>query len=357
MTGAPQLLGTLGSFHSFIQQVVNGFGTCNVDTLSISSGVATASVSLGHGFSMLGDVGPVIEISGATPDGLNGEKRIASILNSTTFTFSAGAIPDGSATGTITAKIAPLGWSIAYSDSTQIAIRSDDITGNRLYLKINDGVSYQNFSLQAFGSMTGIDAGSDGSSVLYCSKGFNNDSNPIKWSILSDGKLLYFWVAGTIDNPLSYEWRGGFAFGDFTSLWSADPYNTILLASTASPLYLDPFITPAIELHRRYDMTTPWQSAVTLKVSPGADSLVLGNLLFPNPVGGDHVVSRVEVFEEGVVWRGFLPGIFANAHSNKTFTERETFDAFSGIGNHTLLAQHAYNAATNAILLDIIGPW
>ena len=102
MSGAPALSGTAGALIGVLDAcLVDGFGSVTLDSAAVASNVATRSISTGHGFAMIGDTGSVIRIAGATPSGLNGDWRVASVPGSTTFTFVTSGISDQTASGTI----------------------------------------------------------------------------------------------------------------------------------------------------------------------------------------------------------------------------------------------------------------
>lgn len=132
MAGAPALSGTPGALISVLDACLkDGFGTVTLNSLVVAGNVATGTVNAGHGFTMVGGaVGPVITIAGATPAGLNGTWRIASVPNSTTFTFATSGIADQTATGTITAKRAPLGFSKVFSGTNKAVYRADDVASS-----------------------------------------------------------------------------------------------------------------------------------------------------------------------------------------------------------------------------------
>ena len=110
MYGANTLSGQVGSLIALLDSCITGFGSVTLTSpkLVVASNVATATVSGGHHFVMQGATGPVITIAGASPSSLNGDWRIASVPNSTTFTFNTVGIADQTATGTITAQIAAM---------------------------------------------------------------------------------------------------------------------------------------------------------------------------------------------------------------------------------------------------------
>ncbi len=70
MSGAPSLSGTAGALVGVLDAcLVDGFGSVTVDSLTVASNVATATISGGHQFAMIGNTGPVITIAGANPSG------------------------------------------------------------------------------------------------------------------------------------------------------------------------------------------------------------------------------------------------------------------------------------------------
>jgi len=72
--------------------------TRNVSTLSGAAGTVTATTSFDHGYA----IGTSVVIAGATPAGYNGNYVVASVPNSTTFTYANATT--GAATGNITAS-------------------------------------------------------------------------------------------------------------------------------------------------------------------------------------------------------------------------------------------------------------
>lgn len=106
MAGAPTLPGnTQGAVIGVLDAcLVNGFNSQTLTSLVVSGGVATATKT-SHGFWDH----TVVQITGATPADLNGKKRITRV-NADSFTFEAVGMANGTATGTIIAKMAPGGW-------------------------------------------------------------------------------------------------------------------------------------------------------------------------------------------------------------------------------------------------------
>lgn len=89
--------------------LVNGFNINAISSIVVSNGVALVTTPSDHGFRDY----TVIRISGATPAELNGDWKITT-AGGNSFSFPTAAA-NGSATGSMSAKTAPLGWSKPFS--------------------------------------------------------------------------------------------------------------------------------------------------------------------------------------------------------------------------------------------------
>ncbi|MCK9985693.1 MAG: hypothetical protein AzoDbin1_02165, partial [Azoarcus sp.] len=141
MANAPQLSGTAGALLGVIKAcLVDGFDSRSINSISVSGGIATATISAGNPFAL----NEVVRIAGVTGalSALNGDWRLSSGA-ATTFTFDVGSIPDGNATGTITALRAPAGWGQAFAATNKSALKSGDVTATGKLLRIDDaGATY-----------------------------------------------------------------------------------------------------------------------------------------------------------------------------------------------------------------------
>lgn len=117
-TGAPTLNNVAGSLLDVIRACVkDGFNPQTVTSIDVASGVATATAA-GHGYSAT--YGKLLLIEGSSETLLNGRKQPLSVATNT-FTFDATGVADGTYTGTISAKRAPLGWTEPHT-GTNVAI-------------------------------------------------------------------------------------------------------------------------------------------------------------------------------------------------------------------------------------------
>ena len=194
MPGAPVLSGTAGSLIAVLDAVlVNGFGLVSVTGLTVTGGIATATVSAGHSM----QVDSVGLIAGAAPAGLNGEKRILSIAGNS-FTFDATGIADQTATGPITAKVAPAGWTKAFSGANLAAYKITPPEGTGFYLRVDDtGTTVAR--VRGYETMSDVNTGTGpfpttadfAGSGLWWSKSNTASAGTRPWRIAADDRGFY----------------------------------------------------------------------------------------------------------------------------------------------------------------------
>lgn len=233
MTGAPVLSGTAGSLIAVLDAcLVNGFAVSSVASLVVAGGIATATISAGHS----AEVGSVVLVSGATPSGLNGEKKALTVgAGNTTLTFDATGIADQTATGTITLKIAGAGWAKAFSGTNLAAYKSSDVAATGCYLRVDDSGT-TDARVTGYESMTGISTGSGAFQSAagggYWPKASASGATARNWLLVADKRTFWLWVntstTATFENGISV------GFGDFLSYKSGDAWACALHAPAAS---------------------------------------------------------------------------------------------------------------------------
>lgn len=185
MAGAPTLPGnTPGSIINVVDAcLVNGFNSQTLTSLVVSGGVATATKT-SHGFWDH----TVVLITGATPADLNGKKRITRV-DADSFTFDAVGIANGTATGTIIAKMAPAGWTKTSLGTNQCYYTKPSPMATPWAFQVDDNATYYaNFS----GRHT-----TTGSTFAYSSgSGLPRGSTTSlkHWSLYADGRTLHMVV-------------------------------------------------------------------------------------------------------------------------------------------------------------------
>ena len=378
MRGAPTVSGTAGALLGLLDACLGtGFGLTTVTGITVSGGVATATVSSGNSF----DQHAVVLIEGATPAALNGEQRVLT-TSSTSFTFATTA-PDGVATGSITAKYAPVGgWEKVYTGTNKAVYRSLDVTGPRHYLRVDDtGATFAR--VRGYESMTDIDTGvgpfptdAQMSGGGYWHKSTVASAAAVRWKVLGDEKMFVLAVAAgsTIASYLAAPLRG---FGTPIALRPAgDPWATFLNAGgpnrTAQGVALDGSGSASIGLTAA---PRAWQglgSAVALTayptsgapaVSMSGDSNTWG--AFPSEIDGELKLARVLASEAGTNKppRIRIPGVFYIPQSGVVplINDGDTVPGSADLAGRMLLMVSVgtnLNAAPSGIYaVDMTGPW
>ena len=155
LRGVPQLSGTSGALIAVLDAcLITGFGTVSVTSLTVADGVATATVSAGNSF----NPHHIILIEGASDPALNGRHRVLLDDNSST-SFSFKTTANGTASGTISAKYAPVpGWEKPFSATNKAVYRAT--TGNRFYYRVDDSLPEKYVAeIRGYETMASVDVG------------------------------------------------------------------------------------------------------------------------------------------------------------------------------------------------------
>lgn len=354
MSGAPALSGTAGTLIGVLDAcLVNGFGSVTLDSLVVASNVATGTVSAGHNFSMVGNTGPVITIAGATPAGLNGEWRIASVPGASTFTFATTGITDQTATGTITAKRSPAGSEKVFSDTNKACYQSSNLLVNSAFLRVDD-TGTTNARIIGYEEMTDVNTGTNPFPTnakmpggLYCYKSQNTSS--CEWLLIADNKCFYLF-----NNANNATFNGGCCFGKTKSYVSSDTYNTIIKASTnESGSFALSLVGASGGYVARNFLNTELSVEWSIHTHSNIPFSRLGNAAqsYPSPIGHAFMAWPIELWESGGA-RGLMPGLWNPLHNN--LIHKTTISFCIQLPERTLLIskQDGYFVA-----IDITGPW
>ncbi len=219
MQGAPTLSGTAGSLISVLDAcLINGFNVLAPVSITVAAGEATVDYGTVHGYA----AHDIIKVAGATPAELNGEQRITWV-NSTIVKFATTAA-DGTATGTLETRTAPVGgWEKTYTGTNKGVYRQTDITGTRLYLRVDDTpTTYANVTM--FESMTDVDTGTAPTNRVWIKSNAANTTTR-EWRLIGDG-LMFYLAAYWHSNYLTQ--AGINTFGDINTYKSGDAFHCML---------------------------------------------------------------------------------------------------------------------------------
>lgn len=351
-TGLGAIGNSAGTGITFLDKVlVNGFNSVSVSTLVVADNVATVTTSTAHNMGLDSNVGKVITIEGATPSALNREWRIATVPNTTSFTFVTADISNQTATGTITAKRSPLGFEKVWSGTNKAVYRTLSLDGTRLYLRVDDS-STTAAVIKGYLAMTDIDTGTEPipTTTTYWYKSNQTSSAQI---CVGDSRAFYI-LSQTNSNG---NWGGGMYFGDFASPFSdADAFCAGLLGGSATS-GADILTSTASSVGtysgivRSYTQLPNTQSTLYRYFI----NSIMDSITYPCPVNNGMFFTPI-IISQGVSFpRGLLPGYYKSfSTSNANNIPNVFVQNVSGIDNRTI---YYAGDVVSGCGFDITGPW
>lgn len=381
MLNAPVLSGQVGTLTALLTAcLVDGFTALTVTSLVVAGNVATVTTSGAHGLALVGLTGPVVNIAGATPSGLNGRFRVASVTSSTVFTFATEGISNQTATGTMTARRAGLGWSRPFSATNQAVYQPDAAFTSHCLQVIDDA----NVTTSAAGrwakwrgyeTMTAVDTGTglfptaaQSATGLQVVKSSTSDSTARAWWLVGDAGLFYF---GTFWSAPYPDLAEGHAFGQTGSLRAADAFATLISANSAASLTLPTYpgssefssigavtTTQAGRyLARSQNQLGAAVAAGLVRGHEGQSYMGSGGFAYPYPVNNGLLFSGLGLAETSLIRARALPGLYYPWH-NAPLPHGAALDSLDGLAGRTLRGQAlaSVNSAAQC-LIDITGPW
>lgn len=408
--GAPTLGGnSAGSLVNLLTTVlVSGWGQKNINTISRVGDTATVYVSTGHEKV----AGQCVLHAGWDQAEYNGEFEVTEVVDANNYRVKVPGAPatPGTAGGTPTTKVAPLGWLRPFSGANKAAYKSADTQATGHYLYVDDSYDGYQAAVAGYETMTSLGVGTG----VWPLKGSESDSawtplfrwvkhnNPSDttnrpkstWTIIGDGKRFFFFVDwySTYTQP-SYS-NDFYGFGDFTSYGgTSDAFRSFILAESINSTSMGSsgLAWPGYQIANGYYNQTgtgatgravcrgwdklPGGTAFalwTLAGVGGAGSLVSGadggaqGLMFPQPFGQKIVLTPSYVVDSAKnsidsaprSLRGILPGMFCLMHRT-TPTDGFIFTDVVGVPNRKFLIKRSgYGGGSNgAVAMDLTGPW
>ena len=377
MLGAPVLNGVAGAAIGLLDAcLVTGWGLKSATSLVVAGGVATLSFTGTHG-AMLDMVILVEGVTGALTD-LNGEQRVTA-LAAGQIKF-ATAVPDGTAAGTVTFKVAPAGWEKVFSFTNGGVYRSLHPESTKKYMRIDDAGT-TSFRLRGYETMSDANTGAglfplDGqiNGGGWCNKSNVANATPVKWLMVADARGGYLSIVGYSASAAATESGRTIFFGDFQPLRTGgDPHAFALGCATngtyseasgvcdeAASIYQ--FTPRAFHgLGGSVPMASIPESGAILK--SGIDT-TFGK--FPSEVDGGMVLSRRFISLANQAPRGVFPGLYTipQTEVGMSIAPRSIQLGAGVLAGRKLIAvgcgagTFAYPSASLGIsMIDIIGPW
>lgn len=348
-SGASPCAGTAGYGIAILDAcLVTGFNSKSVSSLTVTANVATATTTTNHGLA----VGDPIAIAGANEAVFNDEFRVASVPSSTTFTFAV-TTATTPATGTLSCKIPSLGWEKAFTGTNKAVYRSQDVTGTRLYLRVDDS-NAQYMAVNLYETMSSVDAGTGASTTLYWKKSITSSEVARPWQLVGDRKIFYLFTDWNPSYPLQ---PNGYVFGDLLTAKAGDAYHCLIIGHTASDP-LRAFTDNHFNVNRGSANTSGQLLARSFsqlgvgvgfykESAPASTAMGSGSAtIFPNQSdNGVHLVP-VYVFESATnAYRGRMPGLLIPMET--TYGAFPAMDKTVVIGGKTHLAIRLVGLAYN----------
>ena len=377
MTGAPVLSGTAGALRAVLKAcLVDGFGAGAVATLTVAAGIATASFAGAHPYR----IGTTTQIGGATPAGLNGAKRVITTTASA-ITFDATGIADGTATGTITHKVAAAGWQELFAGALTnvLCLKPTVVEATGCVLRIDD-TGTTNARVRAYEAMTGASTGTGPTPLesqlaggLFWPKSSVASTLARTWYLVADERGFYLAVA-----PAGSDRYTLLFAGDIASLKSGDAYGYLLTGNHGEQTSTDQFPNGCVGVSRRGASigaylvrahTAIGQSIAAQRIGAhhngaaadvyaGAAGYSFGQ--YPNGSNNGLLVGSLEIFALSI--RGALPGMLHPVQACAgAFSVGAVVDGTDDLAGRRLQAiTVAPPTGANiggTVFIDATGPW
>lgn len=369
MGGAPVMSGTAGAMIALLDAcLVNGFNVLTPTSITVSGGIATVVYPTAHGYLQH----QVIAVSGATPAELNGEKRVLSVVDINTITFDATGIPDGAASGTISTRAAPVGgWEKVFSGDNKAVYRTADITGSRLYLRVDD-TGTNNALTRGYESMSDVDTGLGAfptttqlSSGYVWRKSDYADTSSRRWRLFGDSHMFYVFAMWSSNTSYGAAWYG---YGDIVSYKPGDAYGCAISGhNNAGPPYPggSPIIGECIgnqeTMHIARSYTQTGAAVAGRRIGNRlCDYFGYSGSAYPSPVDGGLALHYPVVITEGSSPsppRGIQPGVMQPIQS-APLTDGAIVSGLLGLdGRAVMLVRIDHYTHAGRVAIDITGPW
>lgn len=376
MTGAPVLSGTAGALRTVLKAcLVDGFGAGAVATLSVSAGVANASFAGAHPYR----VGTIVQIAGATPAGLNGQKRVTATTASS-IQFAAVGVVDGTATGTITHKVAAAGWQELFAGALTnvLCLKPTVVEATGCVLRIDDTPT-TNARVRAYEAMTDVSTGAGPTPLdsqiangLYWSKSNAADTTARSLLLVADARGFYLAVApaGGDRYTLLYS-------GDIASLKSGDAYGYLLTGNQSDQTNTSSVPDGCVGYSHRSARTGAYlvraytaigqsiaaqrlgahHNGSTADVYAGTAGYSLGT--YPNGPNNGLMTGALEVHATGI--RGTLPGLLHPVQDcGNSFATGAIVEGTGDLAGRRLMAIRTgppSSGTVGTVFIDVTGPW
>jgi len=229
-TGAPECSAQLNVMHTFYDAIlVNGFNEQSISTITVSNNIGTITTNANHGY----NIDDIIVIEGANETDFNDEFYVKEVLSTTQFTIDIITI-ETVATGTLSCKIAPLGWEILHTDGNYLRVyrnNSNNPLSTSMVLHMDDSSSVYSTYMTMCEYIENTDLTTAINPLTtYWGKHYDASSTPRSWEIIGDDRIFYRFH----DNYSNTYFNNFFeVFGDYDPI-AYNPYACIIGGQTTN---------------------------------------------------------------------------------------------------------------------------
>ena len=376
MRGAPIISGTRGTLIAALDAfLITGFGQVTANSVTVAGGVATVSLQPDDGFSLHANV----LVAGATPAALNGVARVTK-ATATTIKFATDA-PDGVAVGTITIKVAPVGWQKVFTAANKAVYRSTDVMGARHYLRVDETDTANLARVRGYEAMTTVDAGTglyptnaQVNGGGYWAKSVSVDAVAVGYDFFADSRFVFTRIAAGRSASSTYEGAALRGFGDPIALNPAgDTFSSCLSCGDSADTNsqyggFDAYVSAGIGSVYMARARIGTGTAVRGDTAPytGRRGLFSGEDptlgAFPSPVDGQLKFSSRFINETDAAPRANVPGLLHVPQTGllaSSVRHRDFVEGSGALAGRTLVASVVGSTSTGAgiAFVDITGPW
>lgn len=374
--GAPVLNNAAGSLIEVLRAcLVNGFGAKTVTSISVTAGVATATCAA-HGFT--DKFGKLLLIAGASEPLLNGRKQPGNIATNS-FDFPAPGVADGTYTGTMSARRAPMGWTEAHSGTNKaiFARSAPEATGAMLRVLDTAATPASTTAARVFAVETATDVdtftgqtptNTQLANGQYWQKG-GNTATAKRWHVVGDDRGFFLFVEGSLAQVTFVpHW-----FGDLISLRGVDAYCAALHGNwvdaptqyqTSGGLFFNSSSNSQFSSAAAIVRPSSQIGSATLAaIRGGLSNTVFGGASYPLAAnaGNDVVIQRdLLVAEQDATnrypVRGVMPGL-AIPWAERPYTSETVVSAVLQEARSYLAMGLAGQSDNGMCLIDLTGPW
>lgn len=241
MTGAPILTGEVGKLKALLKAVlVDGFNSASVTITRVGDWAFVAHTA--HGYpafvsrSATPDAVRRVTIAGAAQSAYNGEHVIYRV-DANTYKYEVSGSPATPATGSITSKRTPLGWSNVFDSGDKVVLRPS--IGKRMYLRVDDSATIRARAV-GYETMSDVDTGTGPfptaaqmSGGLYWPKSDTSNSTARAWVIIGTERSMF--VVVNNDSDSGWVNANGYYFMDTKEYRvGGDPYSFLISGAVAA---------------------------------------------------------------------------------------------------------------------------